>query len=92
MQKYLNCSKVYYFLLDMCFLYEEMTRDTVRAFPEPSDGSRICCYGATVAPLLTKWGPISMQKGVQVAEWLARWPLTNAARVRFLAGDLIPAP
>ena len=28
-----------------------------------SDGSRICCYGATVAPLLTKWGPILIQKG-----------------------------
>ena len=28
-----------------------------------SDGSRICCYGAMVAPLLTKWGPISILKG-----------------------------
>ena len=30
--------------------------------------------------------------GVQVAERLARRSLTNAARVRFPAGDLIPAP
>ena len=30
--------------------------------------------------------------GAQVAEWLARRSLTNAARVRFPAGDLIPAP
>ena len=29
--------------------------------------------------------------GAQVAEWLARRPLTNVARVRFPAGDLIPA-
>ena len=28
-----------------------------------SDGSRVCCYGATVAPLLTKRGPILIQKG-----------------------------
>ena len=31
-------------------------------------------------------------QGAQVAEWLARQSLTNAARVRFPAGDLIPAP
>ena len=30
--------------------------------------------------------------GVEVAEWLVCRPLTDAARVRFLAGDLIPAP
>ena len=34
---------------------------------------------------------LASNKGVQVAEWLARRPLTNAARVRFPAGDLIPA-
>ena len=34
-----------------------------------------------------------MEKGgVPVAEWLSRWPLTNVAQVRFLAGDLIPVP
>ena len=35
---------------------------------------------------------IQANVGAQVAEWLARRPLTNAARVRFPAGDLIPAP
>ena len=30
--------------------------------------------------------------GAQVAEWLARQPPTIASRVRFPAGDLIPAP
>ena len=36
--------------------------------------------------------PKTIDLGAQVAEWLARRPLSNAARVRFLAGDLIPAP
>ena len=35
---------------------------------------------------------VALLMGVQVAEWLARRSLTNAARIRFPAGDLIPAP
>ena len=33
-----------------------------------------------------------IQVSVQVTEWLAHRYLTNVAKVRFPAGDLIPAP